>query len=271
MKFSASRLCRFCAAGLIASFGFSVPTGGAEGPAAPPATSSHDSLIRIANGKITNVTKDGQPVPATLRNIVDMLREEYRGASITIVGVDNVMIENVTLRLAPRNSALRSALTALAEASGRKFRVQDFSEQDVVLMADRSPVGNRIAEVFNLGPLLNNNNQAKQLERQLRDAETNLAAVRKVMGSDHPRVKDITTEIELIKAHLAQVGTSTGWQEGNRTNRADREYHPGALKVSREAARVPVSSGHEPLIVVGGDEAIEVTRKVVAALEKGAN
>ena len=270
MKSPASRFSLFGAASLCALVAFSTCARAAEKSPTPSAAASRETLLKIVNGKIANVTKDGQPVPATLSAIVDKLREEYGDASITLVGVDNVLIENVTLRLAPRNSALRSALTALAEASGRKFRVQDFSDKDVVLTADRSPVGNRIVEVFNLGPLLSNN-RAKQLERELRDAETNLIAVRKVMGNDHGRVADINTQIEILKSHLAQAAPPPN---GAKVIDQIKETVSITLQLLKSAEHQPEFQYHPGmnlLIVVGGDDAIEVTRKVVTALEKGAN
>jgi hypothetical protein len=233
-------------------------------PAAP------ETVIRITNGNIANVTKDGQPVPATLQRIVDILRAEYRSASITIVGVDDVLIQNVTLRMAPRAASLRSALIALVEASGRKFRVDASSDQDFALLADRSPVGHRIAEVFNLGPLLSSN-RASHLDRQLRDLEMNLAATRKVMGAEHSRIKDITTEIELIKAHLAQTSSAPN---SAKVIEQIQETVDVTLRLLRSAEKQPEFQFHPGtnlLIVVGGNDAIEVTRKVVAALQKGAN
>jgi hypothetical protein len=253
----------------MASVAFWIQHAGAQTPPATPG-----SEIKIVSGKIIGASKAGQPVPATLSNVVDILREYYREASITVVGVDDVLIDNVTLRIAPRTayrgSALRIALAALAEASGRKFRVQDFSDQDFMLSADRSPTGRRTAEVFNLGHLLSNH-QGKHLDRQIRDTETALTAVRKVMTNDHPRVADMTTQLEILKAHKAQAAPPLDSKKVIEQIMDTVAVTLGLLKSGEKQPEFQFHPGTNLLIVVGGDDAIEVTRKVVAALEKEAN
>jgi hypothetical protein len=238
----------------------------------PTATSA--SELRIVSGKILGVSKTGQPLPATVSNVVEILRENYREATIAVVGVDDVLIDNITLRIAPRTagrgSALRIALAALVEASGRKFRLQDFSDQDFMLSADRSPMGRRTAEVFNLSQILSNN-QGKQLERQIRETETALAAVRKVMTNDHPRVADMSTQLEILKATKAQAAAPLDSTKVIEQIMDTVAATLGLLKSAEKQPEFQFHPGANLLIVVGGDEAIEITRKVVAALEKGSN
>lgn len=230
--------------------------------------------LKIVGGKIVDTSKNGPAVPATLSNVVGILSENYPDASITVVGVDDVVIDTLTLRIAPRTArrtgALRIALAALVEASGRRVRVQDFGEQDFVLAADRSPIGRRTADVFNLGPLLSNN-QARHLERQLQETETSLAAIRKVMGNDHPRVVDLNTQIEILKASRAQMGTPPDSTKVIEQIKQTVDVTLHILKSAEKPPEFQFHAGANLLIVVGGDEAIEVTRKVVAALEKGVN
>jgi hypothetical protein len=246
------------------------PTRAAEKSAPAAAASTRETVLRIANGKISGATKNGQPVPAALGTIAEMLREAYRDASITLVEVDEMVIENLTLRLAPRTDALRGALAALAEGSGRKFRVQNFGERDFLLIPDRSPSGNRFAEVFNLTPLLSNN-RAKQSELRLRDAETRLAVVQKVRGPDHPGVADIKTEIAMLKAHVAEAGTPTEPHKIIEQIETTVKLTLALLKSTEKSPEFSYHPGTQLLIVIGGDQANEITRKVVAALEKGAN
>jgi hypothetical protein len=257
------------AATIVACGAFCLPDVSAQ---TPPATAARE--LKIASGKIVDASRSGPALPATLSNVVGVLRESYPEASITVVGVDDVLIDNITLRIAPRTTrregALRIALAALAEASGRSFRVQDFGDQDFVLGAERSPPGRRFAEVFNLGTLLSNH-RGRQVERELRDAETHLAAIRKVMGNDHPRVAEINTHIEILKATKAQAGTPP---ETSKVIDQIKEAVAVTLAMLRSPEKVPdfqFHPGANLLIVVGGDDTIDITRKVVAALEKGAN
>jgi hypothetical protein len=237
-----------------------------------PGTSVRE--LKIVGGKILDVSKTVQPVPATLSNVVDILRDVYREATITVVGVDDLVIDNITLRIAPRTAgregALRIALAALAEASGRKFRVQEYSPQEFMLSAERSPAGHLMAEVFNLGPLLSNT-ELKQLERQVREVETALAATRKVMTNEHPRVAELNIQLEILKATKGQAGVGP---ESKKVIDQIKETVAITLDLMKSAEKQPQFQFHPGtnlLIVVGGDDTIEVTRKIVAALEKGAN
>src|SRR4051812_47558927 len=82
----------------------------------------------VANGRFQ---RDGKSTAATVRNLIDFVQQRYPNANITIVGADDIVIEQLTLQWRDRLSRddngvtrpmpppLRSVLTALAEASGR--------------------------------------------------------------------------------------------------------------------------------------------------------
>src|SRR5687767_1017540 len=77
---------------------------------------------------------NGQRTPATLRRVVDLIAPNYRQLTVRMVGADNVVIQDVTLRL-PRSQivdgkrvepSLHSLFAALRAASGNRFQVQAF-------------------------------------------------------------------------------------------------------------------------------------------------
>src|SRR4051812_44341269 len=69
--------------------------------AAPPASSAAvDAPLVIAGGKFS---RDGKSVPATVRNLVDLIRRRYDSANITVVDVDDVVIDHLTLHWAQRH------------------------------------------------------------------------------------------------------------------------------------------------------------------------
>lgn len=222
--------------------------------------------LSIVDGKIAGTGRQHAGSPATVRTVVDLLRGFYADAAITLIGVDDIVIDRLSLRLAPRSSSLHSALTALAEASGQ-FAVRAFGEKDFVLTADRFAPSRRQVEVFNLTPLLVTS-RGTQLELQIREIESRLAATRKVMGHDNPGVAQMNTEIEVLKAQrgnipppvkttklLAEIEQAvqlTLQMLGSNEKSPEFSYHPGS----------------NLLIVVGGDKAIEVTRKIVDAIAK---
>src|SRR5687767_5454329 len=69
-------------------------------PSPPPSTAPSQSTpvgdqpLIIANGRFS---KDGKEMPATLRNVLDVVRLRYPTSNITAIGVDHLIIEQLTL------------------------------------------------------------------------------------------------------------------------------------------------------------------------------
>ena len=138
MKSSASSFSRLLVIAIGVSLHVGLPTVRAQtNPAPAPAKTVDDEPLVITKGKFT---RDGQSVPATVKNLMELVRLRYPDANITVVGVDDVVIENLTLHwaryrgdapvgeIARRvNPPLRAVLTTLSAASGHKFVADMFS------------------------------------------------------------------------------------------------------------------------------------------------
>jgi hypothetical protein len=222
-------------------------------------------VIEIADGKIFGTSENGKPLPATLRNIVPLFEKRHRDLSITMVGVENVLIDKITLRIASRPPALDIAFAALAEASGRKFRAQRFGESDILLVSDPQGGPARGVEIFNLSSLLGSVDIAVA-DRRIREMEVMLAVLRKQLGEDHGRVADVKTDLAIaaaLRANPAQPNDSTKVIEDIKE----------AVVATLNQLKLPEPEfrfhpGTHLFIVIGSGDAIDVTRKVIAALEK---
>jgi hypothetical protein len=266
------------AAGLTLLFLVSstMPAAVAQDATSAATRAATDSELVVSNGTFL---RRGERVPATVRNIVDAITQRYPRTNITIVGVENVLIDTVTLRwgtarVAPGQGEvyppLHGMLFALKAASGNRFAVESFGPTDFVLSPSNGRSGSRFAEVFNLGPLLGGN-RTQQFERALLDAEAELAAARKVFGADHPKVAERRTHVEMIKAHLAQGGPVNDPTKTIERIQSAVKLTLQLLKSGEQPPEFSYHPGTNLLILVGGDEALEVTRKVVTALERAAN
>ena len=205
-------------------------------------------------------TRNGENVPATVRNLVDLVLQSYPDATITLVGVENIVIENLTLTLrrvrvfadpaTAKPQPVLSVLTAFAQASGRKFFVQPFSENDFLLSADIAP-SRQLTEVFNLGTLIKSNQGKLFTEDALRRLEAagigkEEAEIIKLTQSSAPP----PSPQKLIEQ--IQDAVATTLRISSRDPMPEFKYHPGTNLI----------------IVVGTEPAIDATRKVIAALEK---
>jgi hypothetical protein len=239
-------------------------------PATPP--SADDRTFVIANGTFV---RDGKSVPATVRNLVEFLVARYPVANVLVAGPDDVLLGDVTLRwgpgtsLTPGKPPIESMLVALSEMSGGKFKWSNTGQNTWVVFS--APTNNRAnsryAEVFNLGAAAGHN-RIKDFERHLNDLETNLAIVRKVRGEGHPEVENLRVQVAVQKAHLAGAEPPRDLTKLIEEIQTTVQATLRQLKSSAKPPEFQFHPGTNLLIVIGGDEAIEVTRKVVAAIDK---
>jgi hypothetical protein len=246
----------------------------APASAATVRPASAEELV-IANG--TFVSADGRSTPATLRNVVDAITQRHPHANITMVGVDDVIIRNVRLRWGkrvgvedtdPQDVPLAGMLTALCEASGRQFEVRPFGRNDFVLSTGDAPKTAQRVEIFNLGSLTRQDRNRAAMEEDVRRYEMEYTVLGKTYGEKHPRMLEIADRIAVWKAQLAQK-TPAG-QEVVKVIEQIQDVVGTTLRLkSRDALpEFKYHAGSNLLIVIGSDEAMDVTRKVIAALEK---
>jgi hypothetical protein len=227
------------------------------------------------------VIQDGRNTPATVQNLVGLIREIYRGTNVTVLGVDDVVVGDLTLQWqghrAPVtgewvNPELNGVLTTLCLASGRKFMVTSFGPNDFLLRVpendDEGPSARRTTEVFNLSSLTKQNYRRAGLEQEIRSIEVELVVLRTRYGDKHPRVVELTDRLDVYKAQLAQP--ASGAPDPIKLIEQIQEIVRSTLeqKSIKQLPEFKYHSGSNLLVVVGNGEAIDLTRKVIAALEK---
>jgi len=210
-------------------------------PVAPVRPSYYD--LEIVNGELHLANLKGQidaakwgagnqtKVEASLRNVVDVLRELHPAVNITMApGIERLVISNLKLR----STGLPNELDALSIASGSRFAwTQRNSAGDanntspiplfVLVPNGRSGEGSRGVEVFNLSQYF------QQLgERDKKEKDENLKVIQEII--------QVTLE-----------GMNVFENEGDMTFR----FHPGA----------------NLLVATGGPQSLEVARKVIGALQ----
>jgi hypothetical protein len=268
MNTLALRHCSFFVA-LLAAF----PVLLAQEAAPPPAKrAAAPSELVISKGTFE---WNGQKGPATLRRVVDAITSRYPQANITLVGTDDVLIESVTLRLRrvlPDGSGiisppLHGMLVALRAASGGRFHVEAFGDNDFVLSANTGHAAR--AEVFKLGQP---SDAAKAtdaaLRAQIASLETELAVLGRRYGPDHPSMKDISTRRDVLKEQLNRAAPPAAGTE--KLIDQIEEVVRMTLKSLRPGEPAPefrYHAGSGLLVVIGSEEAIDVTRKVVDAIQ----
>jgi hypothetical protein len=253
----------------VLAFASPVRLGGQTGAPKNPDAST---TIEIVNGKISGVTENGKPVPATLRNVVQHLlqitkRQSY--VAVTFVGVEDLLIDKLTLQIASRPESLDIALAALGEASGRKFRAQRFGDMDIMLVSDPQGGPARSAEVFNLSRLLDND-ELKVLDRQLEEAIHEFGAFQKNLGDQDGRVTVLKSRMEMIEAQRRKAAAKPVPKSDKLINQIQETVAMtlDRLKSGEKWPEFQFHPGTNLLVVIGSPDAIDITRKVVAALEK---
>lgn len=242
-----------------------------------------DAPLVITNGTFVRA---GQTMPATIRNLIDLISHRYTNANITIVGVDNVVINDLTLqwRMLPAptddqplrrvDPPLHAVIAALAAASGGKLAFSSFSPNDVLINApeDRRDV-RQTAEVFNLAHILSGSKSDFGLDRAIRDTETELAVLSNRYGSENPRIKGLNDQLEVMKAQRAKMETRSPSDDAKRLDQI-REVITLTLQRLKPGATAPdfeFHAGTNLLVVIGNEDAIDIARKVIAAFEKNPN
>ncbi|MEO5961023.1 MAG: hypothetical protein ABIR80_18100 [Opitutaceae bacterium] len=227
--------------------------------------------------------RDGKSVAATLRNVLELVRLRYPDANITAVEVEDVRIDNLTLHWGryrgaplpgeprPRlNPPLIGVLTALAEASGRKFEAVPFGENDFLLRppAATHPASAPMTEVFNLSPL-SGGGLKRNLEQQLLALEGEAKALAARYGKEHPRFVEVRDRIDIVSGQLHRAARAV--VPGEKLVSQIGQAVEDTLAAEKSHATVPRFQFHEGtnlLIVTGSDRAVDLTRKIIAALEK---
>jgi hypothetical protein len=251
-----------------------IPVSLAQGRDANSRSPSSDELI-VTNGSFSF---RGKQQPATLRNLVDAITQRYHRANIILVGVEDILIQNLVLRLAqpspsgndPGVPPLHLVFAALKAASNDTFRVEGFGPNDFLLSTVQTKSTEKSLEAFNLSALVSKDH-ARHLARQVREMEASIPALEKVFGPDNPRVADARQDLALRRALLANAGSPVS------SEKLIDQIEVGttaALQLLESKEPLPKFSFHPGtnlLLVVGSTQAITVTQKIIAALQKGDN
>jgi hypothetical protein len=230
---------------------------------------SNSSELVIKNAAFVSDV-DSTPKAATMTNLVRALLRKYPEVNITIVGAEGVSVDNATIRWRERSSlysnsaSARATLTALREASGRKFDVQEFGDGDFLVSTQRAGASGRSIEVFKLGRLIGET-IGLPVQKEIARLQNERGMLSANHGPEFPRMKQIAAEIAglerqteaseaLCYALLDQIRHAVG------TTLED-------LKSTEPMPEFKLHSGTGLMIVIGGEQGLEVTRKIVAALE----
>jgi hypothetical protein len=272
---SASRLLGVVSLAFLA---FGQPVFGAEDKVASPAPAPRHNMTEvlvIENGSFRD--RNLRSTPATLRNVINSITQDTRGLNINLVGVEDIVIENVRVQWTRPsridnenpNGSIRMLLQALSEASG-KFNVRDFGPNDFLLFAGHRDVSRRSVEVFKISPPASVGRPAADIQAEIDMLETELTVYAKRFPAGHPQIDHRTLNIETLKAQLARVSRPP--EQSNK----DLEQIQDVIRVAMERispGEAPPELKYHPgtglMIVVGSETAIDVTRKVVAALRAG--
>lgn len=225
--------------------------------------------------------------PATLRNVVDYICRIHPEANITLVGVDEVLVGDLVLRsvalfrppehvpgtsitsaeMIARKMPIEAMLTAVEAASGYKFKTRGFEPNTFVLLPPDGSSRPRTTEVFNLGTMKQSRLNA-QVQEKIRELETELAVLRASYGEKHPMTLDHLARLKALNAQLQETSPSSS--DSAKLVERIREVVLLALAPRPGEAEPDFKfhPGANLLVVAGTEEAVEVTRKVIAALEK---
>jgi hypothetical protein len=256
---------------------------------------SDDTPLVIANGVLRDYLVDGKPAPATLRNLVPIVQRHYPASNITMIGVDDIVVGDLVLQWAPKapepHAPLRPpplflVMRALSEASGRRFRVSDPTDPLTFLLLksdDPGSLGPRVADVVYIGRLLSHGINKAGIENSLNELQTRMSVLDERYGEksqEKERLSDLTTamnqekehlsdEMAVLKKQLAQANFSD--EEIDKLLAQISEVVTEALTKLQPDAKPPEFQFHRGtnlLVVIGSQSAVDITRKVVAALEQ---
>jgi len=281
MIFSSLRIRSFAAALALASLGLTYSRA-QSAPAAPPAPAFSDEPLVIANGTLSHA---GKTMPATVQNAVELLRQRYPEANITVIGVENVPIGDLTLnwrRHLARNLEvgafwrepdLHGVLHALTVAAKMRFTVDPNNDGRNFLL--RAPLHEPAAatvrtEVFNLSRLIFRGGDRFTLEQELRQNERVVAVASKRFAADDPRLTDFVDRIATIKAELAETTNPTSEIV---KQLLDQIHEVVALTLAAQNTNekppaFQYHAGTHLLIATGNGASIQATKQVLAAMSE---
>jgi hypothetical protein len=255
----------------------SVRAAGADASVPVPLPSvSDDTPLVIANGVLRDYLVDGKPARATLGNLVPIVQRHYPASNITMIGVDDIIVGDLVLQWAPKVSVpnlpprpppLNLVLLALTEASGRKFRASDNQDSSTFLLVkydDPGVLGPRVADVVYIGNILNHEIDKKKIQENINYFQDHVSS----LVGNIPEKEFLLKEIAALKEQLEQDPSD---EEINKLLAQISEMVTEALNKLQPDAKPPefqFHKGTDLLVVIGSASAVDITRKVVAALEQ---
>jgi hypothetical protein len=239
--------------------------------------STDDARLIISNGLVA--VPGGKPVRATLRNVIDVVHRRYPETNITLVGVDDVMVENLQLEWRKtsrepgdiqRDPPLVGVLAAIAAAANSPVAVQDFELKNFLLrrVEPQNDTARRV-EVFNLSRLLGVSSAAS-LEEGLQFLTQQRDRLKEKYADKHPQVVDIEKRIEELQRQLASAA-QPGKTNVNELLAQITQVVQDTLRTLNPDEKPPefkFHPGSNVLVVIGSEQAVDVTRKVLAALDR---
>ncbi len=264
---------RLPAAGLAALLALPLPPAHAAGQTGGDTVSlsagNHPSALIIAHGDIT--MPDGSHKPATLANVTEVIRQYFPSANLILIGTADVALDNVTLHWnidARSFSQLGSVLQALAGSSDNQFAVA-MQDKGFTFVLARPETGNGEAQrhvgVFNVAP--QRDPAFASLEAELRNAEGKVAELSQKYLERNPLMLDAQSHVDRVKKQLQQL---TARQTSAIDTRL-KEIQSSVLETLHDLGKndKPTFRFHPNtslLIVIGSDEAIGITGKIVTAM-----
>lgn len=264
---------RLLAAGLAALLALNLPpvlaAGQTGGEAVSLSAGNHPPALILAHGDIT--MPDGSHEPATLSNVADVIRQYFPSANLILIGTADVALDNVTLHWnadAHNISQLASVLHALAASSDNQFAVT-MQDKGFTFVLARPETANGEAQrhvgVFNVAP--QRDPAFASLEADLRAAQGNVSELTLRYSERHPLVLTAQAHAVLLKKQLQQL---TDRQTASIDARL-KEIQTSVLETLHDLGKndKPTFRFHPNtslLIVVGSDEAISITGKIVTAM-----
>jgi hypothetical protein len=198
-----------------------------------------------------------------------------------MIGVDDIVVGDLVLQWAPRPAEhyaspqpppLNLVLKALSEASGRKFRVSDPEDaQTFLLFKDDDPgrLGPRVVDVVYIGRLLGNGLSKTSIEEKLNELQTRMSSLDERNPDYKSQKQYLSAEADVLKKQLEQANPSD--EEINKLLGQISEIVTEAVTKLQPDAKPPEFRFHRGtnlLVVIGPGAAVDITRKVVAALEQ---
>lgn len=264
---------RLPAVGLAALLALHLPPVHAAGQTGGEATTlsagNRPPALIIDHGGLT--LPDGSHEPATLTNVADVIRQYFPSANLILIGTADVALDNVTLHWnadAHNFSQLASVLHALAASSDNQFAVT-MQDKGFTFVLARPETANGETQhhvgVFNLAP--QRDPAFAALEADLRKAEVNVEELPQKVVERHPLMVAAVSHVNQLKKQLQLL---TARQTAAIDARL-KEIQTSVLETLRDLTKndKPTFRFHPNsnlLIVIGSDEAIGITGKIVSAL-----